>query len=106
MPTFKEMDPEVALRIVEGYEDVLTPALEEREALYSRFSCPRCRCSLQKELDVRTCFDGDIPVTKYLLRCPSCAYLIDPYTHMVIEFGDASKIPVESSVLIVPDQYE
>lgn len=102
MSTFKEMDPEVVWRLIEGHEDVLAPALKSREDFYSQFNCPRCKCKLIKEFDPRTCFSGDGELPKALLRCPSCSYMIDPHTNLVVKFGDASKIPVESSPLILP----
>jgi len=101
---FTEMDPEVVLRLVEGYTDELAPAFKVREAFYRQFRCPRCRCGLEKEFDARTCFSEEEVLPKALLRCRNCRYLIDPHTNMIVEFGDASKIPVESSPLILPDQ--
>jgi len=100
---FTEMDPELIWRLVEGYPDELTPAFKAREALYRQFKCPRCKCALEKEFDPRVCFTEEEPLPKALLRCNNCRYLIDPHTHMIVEFGNASKIPVESSPLILPD---
>jgi rubredoxin len=100
---FKEMDPELALRLIEGYQDEITPAVEAQEAKLRKFYCPRCKGGLQKEFDIRTCFKPDEILAQPLLRCRNCGYLIDPATRVVIEFGDASKIPVESSPLILPD---
>lgn len=98
-----EMDPELIWRLVEGYPDEITPALKVREALYRQFQCPRCKCGLEKEFDPRVCFSQDEVLPKALLRCRNCRYLIDPHTNMIVEFGNASKIPVESSPLILPD---
>ena len=96
MRVYKEMDPEIARRLIEGYEDELTPAAKAQDALYRQFRCPRCKCGLQKEIDSRTAFTGDGLIPKALLRCANCRYLIDPHTGLVVEFGDASKIPFES----------
>jgi hypothetical protein len=106
MKNFVEMDPEVVLKLIEGYEDELTPALETREENYRRFRCPRCRCQLQKEFDPRIAFSEEEVLPKFLLACPNCTYLIDPHTNVIVRFGDASKIPVESSPLILFDQKE
>ena len=100
---FKEMDPELALRLIEGYQDELTPAAKAQEEHLRQFQCPRCRCGLQKEFDIRTCFKPTEILPQPLFRCPNCGYLIDPATKMIVEYGDASKIPVESSPLILPD---
>lgn len=96
MRVYKEMDPEVARRLIEGYEDELTPAMNAQDAFYKKFRCPRCKCGLQKEIDIRTAFTGDGLIPKSLLRCANCRYLIDPHTNLVVEFGDASKIPIEA----------
>lgn len=103
MPLFKEMDPELAWQAIQGYEDVLRPEADKHQALYRGFQCPRCKCQLQKEIDSRHAFsDPDSMTARSLLRCTNCQFLIDPHTNMVIEYGDASKIPVESTPLILP----
>jgi hypothetical protein len=96
MRVYKEMDPELARRLIEGYQDELTPALKAQDAFYRQFNCPRCKGSLQKEIDSRVAFTGDGLIPKALLRCATCRYLIDPHTGLVVEFGDASKIPYEA----------
>ncbi len=103
MPLFREMDPELAWQAIQGYEDVLRPEADKLEALYRGFQCPRCKCPLQKEIDTRHAFsDPSVMNARALLRCANCRYLIDPHTNVVVEFGDASKIPVESTPIIVP----
>lgn len=100
MPVFKEMDPELIWRAIEGYTDEITPAVKTRDAFYRQFRCPRCDCELNKEFDVRTCFNGEDIAPKAQLRCPNCSYLVEPHTNVVIEFGDASKIPVYAIPLL------
>src|SRR4051812_6494656 len=101
MPLFKEMDPELVLKAIEGHEDILTPEGERLEALYRTFSCPRCKCALQKEFDLRHAYaDPRTMNARALLRCSNCRYLIDPHVNLIIEYGDASKIPVESIPII------
>ncbi len=99
MGVFKEMDPEVALAAIQGYQDELSSAYEAQEALYRNYKCPRCRCALQKEFHGPTAFDSDSVIAKALLRCENCHYLIDPRSNIILETGDASKIPFER----VPD---
>lgn len=100
---FQEMDPELVLRAIEGYQDELTPAAEAQSERLQKFRCPRCRGGLHKEFDIRTCFKPTEMLPQPLLRCRNCGYLIDPETRLVVEFGNASKIPVKSSPLILPD---
>jgi RNase P subunit RPR2 len=97
VPIFKEMDPEEALRAIEGHEDVLRPEAARLDAFYRTFKCPRCKAPLQKELDSRHAFaDQSLMTARSLLRCSNCRYLIDPHSNIIIEYGDVSKIPVES----------
>lgn len=91
MSVFKEMDPEVALAAIEGYEDILTPEATKLDEFYATFTCPRCKCGLQKEFDTRTAFDGGGAIARSLLRCSTCFYLVEPHTNLCIEVGDAAK---------------
>lgn len=96
------MDPELVLKAIEGHKDILTPEAGHLESLYRGFSCPRCKCALQKEFDGRHIFsDQDVMVPRALLRCSNCRYLVNPHNNMIIEYGDASKIPVETSPIIL-----
>jgi ssDNA-binding Zn-finger/Zn-ribbon topoisomerase 1 len=100
MRVYKEMDPALARRMIEGYQDELTPELKAQEAFYRQFTCPRCNYTLKKEFDARTAFTGGAIIPKALLRCPNCNYLIDPHTRLVVEFGDASKVPLDPIPII------
>jgi len=103
MVTFKELDPAFVLKALEGHPDVLTAAAKERYGWYESFSCPRCLTKLIKEFDIRHTFaDPDYPVSRALLRCHNCRYLIDPHSNVILEYGDASKIPVETIPIINP----
>jgi hypothetical protein len=92
---FKEMDPELAWKAIEGQKDILTSEAEKQDAFYQQFTCPRCQCHLTKEFDPRTAFSGGSLIAKALLKCDNCGYRIEPHTRVVVNFGDASKIPVE-----------
>jgi|SRR5688572_11069602 len=103
MGPMKELDPEVARKAVEGYEDVLGAEAKALDDLYSTFKCPRGCGALHREIDSRHAFaDPNILVPRSLLKCHNCGYLIEPHSRVVIESGDASKIPVESSPIIQP----
>jgi len=97
------MDPEDVLAAIEGQQNVLAAEADTLEDLYKRFNCPRCRCPLQKEFDAHHVFsDPNVMNPRALLRCPNCSYLIDPHSNLVVEYGDASKIPVETLPIIIP----
>jgi len=104
MPLFKEMDQELAMKLIEGYEDVLTPELRRLDSLYRTFNCPRCKCALQKEFDARHAYaDPAVMNARALLRCSNCKYLVDPHSNLVVEYGDPSKIPVERMSPLDPE---
>jgi hypothetical protein len=103
MSVFIELDPNVARAAIEGYEDVLSAEARELDRLYATFKCPRGCGRLQREIDARHTFSDENYLTgRALLRCKNCSFLIDPHTRIVLESGNASKIPVESSPIIQP----
>jgi len=94
MPVYTELDPVLVWKAIEGVENALEGPAKSQETFYRQFECPRCRVPLQKEFDSRHAFADDTSVVaRALLRCTHCQYLIDPHTSVVLEFGDASKIP-------------
>jgi hypothetical protein len=97
MGVFEEMNPELVRKLIEGHEDVLTPAIVALDAFYATFRCPRCRAPLVREFDSRHVFSDPAQLApRALLRCPGCRYLIDPHSNVVLQFGDASKVPIDS----------
>lgn len=110
MATFKELDPELALKLVEGYDDVLAPEAEELDGMYKSFTCPRGCGELQKEYDPKHAFsDGDVMTPRALLRCPSCRYLIDPHSRVTLEVGDparAAEVQQANSLPNVPSNVQ
>lgn len=94
MSVHKELDPELAWKAIEGYENVLEGPAKSQELFYQQFTCPRCSIQLQKEFDSRHVFsDSDSLIGRALLRCSNCRYLVDPHTNIVLEYGNASKVP-------------
>jgi len=99
------MDPRLVLKAIEGYDDALSGEAAKQEAFYrAKGKCPRCEGTLAKEFDVRTAFGHDDSVLPHaLLRCTRCGFLLEPFSNVVVDGGDASKIPVEISPLVLPD---
>lgn len=101
MGNFKELDPEVVRKLLEGYQDELAPEEKKNAAFYRQFKCTRGCGDLQREFDMRHAFaDPDVLTPRALLRCPHCRYLMDPFTGLVIEVGDPSKVPMEASPIL------
>lgn len=98
-----ELDPEVARKAIEGYEDVLTDEGQRLDELYSSFSCPRGCGRLNREMNGKHAFaDPNVLVPRSLLRCNNCGFTIEPHTRVVLESGSAGKIEVESSPILQP----
>jgi hypothetical protein len=98
-----ELDPEVARKAIEGYEDVLTEEGQKLDELYRTFSCPRGCGRLHRNNDPKHAFsDPDTLVPRSLLQCSNCGFIIEPHTRVILDSGNAGKIPVESSPIIQP----
>jgi hypothetical protein len=98
MALYKELDPELHLKMIEGYKDELTPELHKMELFYrTKGRCKRCGCALRKEFNGRTAFSGDTILPKALLRCDNCGFLLEPFTDLILDTGSAAKIPVDFS---------
>ncbi len=96
---FVEMDPALALKLIEGHKDILTGAAEKNEALYRQFVCPSCRSTMQKELSPNHAFnDPDSLVPRALLRCPICRLLLDPHSGLLVNVGSKRHMPQEPMI--------
>ena len=88
MPVFKELDPAVALKAIEGYQNELEGEQKKLDAFYRQFKCPKCMGVVQKEIFPPHAFaDPDTVVPRSLLRCKLCRYLFDPHTGLTVELG-------------------
>jgi hypothetical protein len=90
---FVEMDPELAMKAIEGYTNELEPENRKLEAFYRQFKCKRCKGPVRKETLSNHCFaDPSTLVARAVLRCEHCSCLFDPFSGIVLELGDPSKI--------------
>jgi len=90
MPVFKEMDPEVAMKLLEGYENELDPEVKKLDAFYRQFKCPKCKGNMGKHfISVQHAFGGDSIVPRSGLKCMTCDLVLDPYTGIVVGLGTA-----------------
>jgi hypothetical protein len=94
MAVFKELDPELHLKLIEGYKDELTPEALVQNAFYqSHRKCKRCGCDMVKEMDPRVTWSSGGLLPRALLRCQECGFLIDPETNIILNSGSAAMIP-------------
>jgi|SRR5690606_554576 len=88
---FIEMDPEDALKAVNGYDDVLAGETKKIEALYRQHTnCPRgCGPTMQKyPAPLGFIFnDPNWLVPRCLLRCSHCGCVYNPFDGMIVELG-------------------
>lgn len=98
---FQPMDPELAWRAIEGYQNELDPEVKAQEAFYRQFVCPRCRGKCQKEMVRGHVFsDPNTLVPRSTLRCIDCRCLFDPHSGLLLEPGDPSKVPPTIPILV------
>ncbi len=94
MALFKELDPQLHLKLIEGYEDELTPEANKLEAFYqANRKCKRCGDSMQKQFNPATAWSGESLVAKALLTCSNCGFTLEPFTGIIVDTGSAAKIP-------------
>lgn len=88
---FVEMDPEIALKLIEGYHNELEPEHKAQEAFYRQFSCPRCGGNVEKHfLGIQHAFPGDSILPRSGLKCVRCACVFDPHSGLVVSIGEAA----------------
>jgi rubredoxin len=96
-----ELDPEIAWKAIEGYQNELEPAQKALEAFYRQFRCPRCGGSCRKEILANHAFaDPDTLVARSVLRCNSCECLFDPHSGLRLEMGHPERVPPDIPIII------
>lgn len=90
---FVELDPELAWKAIEGYQNELAPEQRALDAFYRQYKCQRCGGTCRKETVVRHAFaDAETLVPRSVLRCLSCDCLFDPHSGVRLEMGNLGKI--------------
>lgn len=89
---FVELDPEVARKAIEGFENELDGELASLAAFYRQFTCPRCKGEVRREFSTgpeggHAFADKNFMTARALLRCLACSCLFDPHSGMIVERG-------------------
>lgn len=89
---FVELDPEVARKAIEGFENELDGELGSMAAFYRQFACPRCKGEVRREIAAganggHAFADKSYMNARSLLRCLDCSCLFDPHSGMIVERG-------------------
>lgn len=88
---YKELDPTIAAKAIEGYQDALSAEAKGLEAFYRQFRCQHCRGACVKETVANHAFSDDQTLTpRSCLRCTVCRCLFDPHSGLLLE-GPAKK---------------
>jgi len=85
---FKEADEAKLLKIVDEYEDVLTPLVEADQAIYDACVCPRCGSSMYVHPDINRLLANNRPIPKHLVKCSACDCVVDPFSGIMVEMGN------------------
>jgi hypothetical protein len=84
MPAFRELDPEIIRKALEGHEDVLTPMAKKEDAFFRNTSCPVCGSRNHEVfLNTKNPFTAGVPLPNKLLKCVQCQSEFDPYSNIV-----------------------
>lgn len=85
---FKEMDQDEILKIVEKYDDILTPLVEADQQIYDCQVCPRCGSSMYVKADIHRLLANNRPIPKHLVKCAACDCVVDPFSGIMVEMGN------------------
>jgi len=88
MGAFKELDPEVIWKALEGQEDLLAPEVKKEQALFRNTACPSCGAyELEQVLNAKRPFTPGLPLPNKTLRCMRCQTEFDPYSRLILTVG-------------------
>lgn len=84
MANFKEMDPDLIHKLMEGHENVIRPAIEKEQAYLGTIACPACGASsLEAQMNPKRPFTkGSILVNKVMI-CLTCKAEFEPDTRLI-----------------------
>jgi len=85
MGAFKELDPEIVRKALEGQKDVLTSEAKKEEVFLRNSSCPNCGAyEHEVSFNVRRPFTPGFPLPNKVLRCLQCRVQYDPQSRIIL----------------------
>lgn len=100
-----ELDPLLAWKAIEGYQNELGPEQRTLDAFYRQFRCPRCKGPCRKETLLHHAFaDPDTLSPRSVLRCTLCEALFDPHSGIRLEMGNPAKVPPDIPILNLQEE--
>jgi hypothetical protein len=94
----KALPPELLLRLLDGEQDILTPAVEKQTSRVEILPCLRCKNPLQRHIPVEAAFRAN-GVPRICGKCEVCGYCVDVETGIVLDVGDASRTKSDPDAL-------
>lgn len=86
MADFKALPPELIHQLLQGHQDVLTPAQNKEEAFHRHSPCPRCqKYGNESYVNPRQPFLQGSLLPNMVLRCLSCQTEWDPHSRFVFK---------------------
>jgi len=95
----KTMDPAVIRSIIEGVEDVITPAIKAENDLFELIRCPTCghtgadRVLMSPKIVmsekgpeiVSSPFSDASPIARAYAKCQGCGITYDPHSGLIVK---------------------
>lgn len=90
---FVELDPLLAWKAIEGYQNELAAEQKTLDAFYRQFKCPCCQGPCRRETLSNHAFaDPNTMSARSVLRCELCSALFDPHSGIRLEMGDPARV--------------
>ncbi|NDC42999.1 MAG: hypothetical protein EBZ77_15855 [Chitinophagia bacterium] len=98
---FVELDPLLAWKAIEGYQNELATEQRSLDAFYRQFRCQRCNGPCRRETLLNHAFaDPGTLTPRSVMRCELCEALFDPHSGIRLEMGNPAKAPPEIPIIV------
>lgn len=83
--SFKEMDPEHIRELIDGHENVISPAMEREQSFLKSISCPRCgEFETEARINSKRPFSHGMILPNKILVCLRCQTEFEPHTKLIL----------------------
>ncbi len=82
--SFKEMDPELIQKLLEGQDNIIAPAIESERTFLKNVSCPGCGgFETEPRVNSKRPFTQGMILSNKILVCLQCDTEFEPYTRVI-----------------------
>lgn len=89
---FKPMKASDVRKAIEGQENVIVPAVKERDDFFRKLACPNCGGECMPFLDPDKMWKEGAILPRTLARCKACGCDFEPYSGIQITVPRPSKV--------------